>query len=121
MTLASRATIPATAGTRLWRYTLDVRAVEAAGQQRGDEPPGALAQHLRIGAAVERVEIGDEDVHAPTRVDREICQRPDRAEVVAEVQIPVGWTPVNVTVRRAVAARLDRPGCVAALVMTVIS
>jgi hypothetical protein len=79
---------------------VDVRAVEAAGEQRGDEPPGALAQHGRIGAAVERVEIGSEDVHVPGQVNREIRQRPDCADVVAEVQIPGrldpgqgdGWT-----------------------------
>ena len=67
---------------------VDVRAVEAAGEQDRDEPPGALAQHLRIGTAVERVEIGDEDVHVPARVERAIRQRPDRADVVAEVHIP---------------------------------
>jgi len=66
---------------------VDVRAVQATGEQRGDEPPGALAQHPRVGAAVERVQIGNKDVHLPGRVGREIRQRPDHADVVAEVQI----------------------------------
>jgi hypothetical protein len=65
-----------------------VGAVEAAGEQRGDEPAGAVAQHRRIGTAVERMQIGHEQVHVPPRLGRQLGQRPDRAHVVAEVQIP---------------------------------
>jgi tryptophanyl-tRNA synthetase len=62
----------------------DILALDA-----DEVPVGAdQAQHLRVGAAVERVEIGDEHVHVPARVDREIRQRADRADVVAEVQVP---------------------------------
>ena len=85
---------------------VDVRALQTAGEQRGDEPPGALAQHRWIGAAVERVQVGKEHVHVPGRVGREIRQRPDRADVVAEVQIPGRLDPVRMTVGRAVAGSL---------------
>ncbi len=100
---------------------MDVRAVEAAGEQRGGEPPGALAQHRRVGPPVEGVQIGEEDVDVAGRVGGEIRQRPDRADVVAEVQVAVGWTPVSVTVGRAAAARIGAPGCAVVWVMTVIS
>src|SRR5918998_1393581 len=67
---------------------VDVRAVEAAGEHRGDEPSRALSQRRRIGPAVEGVEVGDEDVHLAGRIGRELGERPDRAGVVAEVELP---------------------------------
>ena len=100
---------------------VDVRAVEAAGEQRGGEPPGALAQHRGVGAAVERVQIGDEDVHVPGRVGRELRQRPDRADVVAEVQIPGRLDAGQGDGPAGRGRALGRLGCAVVWVMTVIS
>src|SRR3954452_23090773 len=72
--------------TRLWRYTWTF------GRSRPQASSAATSRRDRsrsrgIGTAVERMEIGEEDVHVPAGVDGKIRQRPDRADVVAEVQI----------------------------------
>src|SRR4028119_1933296 len=54
------------AGTRAGRARAlpgGVGAGGGAGGRGGAEPPRALAQRRRIGAAVERVQVGNEDVH----------------------------------------------------------
>ena len=61
--------------------------VEAAGQQRGGHLPRAVAQLVRLGPAVERVQVGDEHVRLASGLGGEPGERPDGAGVVAEVQL----------------------------------
>jgi hypothetical protein len=61
--------------------------VEAAGQQRGGQLACAVAQPVRVGPAVERVQFGDEHVRLARGLGGELGDRLDGAGVVAEVQL----------------------------------
>jgi hypothetical protein len=61
--------------------------VEAAGQQRGDHLPCAVAQLVGVGPAVERVQVGDEQVRLASGLGGELGERLDGTGVVAEVQL----------------------------------
>ncbi len=64
-----------------------VGAIEPARQQRGGQSLRPVGQHGGIGMAVERVQVGDEQVDVALLVGGEAGQGPDRAGVVAQVQL----------------------------------
>jgi hypothetical protein len=61
--------------------------VEAAGQQRGGHLARAVAKLVRVGPAVERVQVGDEHVRLAVGLGGELGERPDGPCVVAEMQV----------------------------------
>ena len=64
-----------------------VGAIEPARQQCGGQPLRPIGQRGRIGMAVERVQVGDEHMDVPVLVGGKASQGPDRAGVVAQVQL----------------------------------